>query len=55
MREVAVPETNHIENRSSPLAIGSPEFRTLGYQLIDRISGFMDSLPERPVSGVQKD
>ena len=50
MPEVAVPETNHIENRSSPLAIGSPEFRTLGYQLIDRISGFMDSLPERPVT-----
>jgi aromatic-L-amino-acid decarboxylase len=50
MREAAVPETNQIENRNSPLAIGSDEFRAMGYQLIDRIAGFMDSLPERPVT-----
>jgi len=41
-------KTNNIED--SPLAIGSQEFRAMGYQLIDRIAGFMDSLPERPVT-----
>jgi glutamate/tyrosine decarboxylase-like PLP-dependent enzyme len=30
--------------------MGSQEFRAMGYQLIDRIAGFMDSLPERPVT-----
>jgi aromatic-L-amino-acid/L-tryptophan decarboxylase len=45
-----VPETNDIENRASSLAMNAHEFRTLGYQLIDRIAGFMDSLPERPVT-----
>jgi aromatic-L-amino-acid/L-tryptophan decarboxylase len=45
-----VPETNDIENRDSPLAMEAHEFRTLGYQLIDRIAGFMDSLPDRPVT-----
>jgi aromatic-L-amino-acid/L-tryptophan decarboxylase len=36
--------------RVSPLAMGSAEFRALGLQLIDRISGFLDSLPQRPVT-----
>jgi glutamate/tyrosine decarboxylase-like PLP-dependent enzyme len=45
-----VPETNQIENRNSPLAIGSDEFRAIGYQLIDRIAGFLDSVPERRVT-----
>jgi aromatic-L-amino-acid/L-tryptophan decarboxylase len=49
-QEAAVPETNEIEIRESPLAMGAQEFRTLGYQLIDRIAGFMDSLIERPVT-----
>jgi aromatic-L-amino-acid/L-tryptophan decarboxylase len=39
-----------IERRVSPLAMGSQEFRALGAQLIDRIAGFLDSLPERPVT-----
>src|ERR1017187_9312081 len=50
MREVAVPEMNYIDNRGSPLAIGSQEFEAMGYQLIDRIAKFMDSLPERRVT-----
>jgi aromatic-L-amino-acid/L-tryptophan decarboxylase len=50
MREVALSETNQIENRNSPFAIGSEEFRAMGYQLIDRIAGFLDSLPERRVT-----
>jgi len=45
-----VTEINNIENHGSPLAMGSQEFRALGYQLIDRIAGFMDSLPKRQVT-----
>src|SRR5271170_6696455 len=39
-----------IAERLSPLEISSDEFRTLGYQLIDRIAGFLDSLPDRAVT-----
>jgi aromatic-L-amino-acid/L-tryptophan decarboxylase len=39
-----------IADRLSPLEISSDEFRTLGYQLINRIAGFLDSLPERAVT-----
>lgn len=45
-----MPEMNYIDNRGSPLAIGSQEFQAMGYQLIDRIAKFMDSLPERRVT-----
>lgn len=37
-------------NRESPLAISSEEFRVLGAQLVDRIAGFLDSLPQRQVT-----
>jgi hypothetical protein len=43
-------EQRNIGKRRSPLAIGSQEFRALGYQLIDRIAIFLDSLPERTVT-----
>ncbi|MGB6432329.1 MAG: pyridoxal-dependent decarboxylase, partial [Candidatus Acidiferrales bacterium] len=39
-----------VRERVSPLAMGSQEFRALGYQLVDRIAGFLDSLPERRVT-----
>jgi len=39
-----------IAERLSPLEISSDEFRVLGYQLVDRIAGFLDSLPERAVT-----
>jgi aromatic-L-amino-acid/L-tryptophan decarboxylase len=39
-----------VEKRVSPLAMGSQEFRAVGHQLIDRIAGFLDSLPERRVT-----
>ena len=42
-------EANVIEDRS-PLAMNADEFRALGYQLIDRIAGFIEFLPERPVT-----
>jgi hypothetical protein len=44
-----VLEANVIEDRS-PLAMNADEFRALGYQLIDRIAGFIEFLPERPVT-----
>jgi aromatic-L-amino-acid/L-tryptophan decarboxylase len=50
MQEVAVPEMKNVEYRGSRLAISSQEFRAMGYQLIDRIAEFMDSLPERRVT-----
>lgn len=39
-----------VEKRVSPVAMGSEEFRALGYQLVDRIAGFLDSLPEGRVT-----
>ncbi|MFZ0743106.1 MAG: aspartate aminotransferase family protein [Terracidiphilus sp.] len=42
-----------LQNRESPLAMGSQEFRVLGYQLIERIAGFLDSLPQRPVTAAE--
>jgi hypothetical protein len=38
------------EKRVSALDMGSQEFRTLGYQLIDRIAGFLDSFTEGRVT-----
>ncbi len=39
-----------LQKREAPLAMRPEEFRALGYQLVDRIAGFLDSLPERPVT-----
>ena len=39
-----------IEKRGAPLAMRPEEFRALGYQLVDRIAGFLDSVPERRVT-----
>jgi aromatic-L-amino-acid/L-tryptophan decarboxylase len=39
-----------IEKRGAPLAMRPEEFRALGHQLVDRIAGFLDSLPERRVT-----
>jgi hypothetical protein len=36
-------------NRLAPLAMGSDEFRETGYQLVDRIADFLDSIAARPV------
>lgn len=47
-----LPNTSAGE-RSSPLDISSEQFRSLGYQLIDRIAQFFDSLPGRPVTTVE--
>ncbi len=37
-------------NRLAPLAMGSDEFRKTGYQLVDRIADFLDSIATRPVN-----
>ena len=39
-----------IENRENPIAIKKEEFKKLGYQLIDSIADFIDSIEERPVT-----
>jgi hypothetical protein len=40
---------NH-EKRRSAIEMSSEQFRAVGYELIDRIAGLLDSLPERRVS-----
>ena len=37
-------------NRDSALEIKKEEFKSIGYQLIDRIAGFLDTLDEKPVT-----
>ncbi|HEY8658473.1 MAG TPA: pyridoxal-dependent decarboxylase [Hanamia sp.] len=37
-------------NRKSPIEISNADFKKIGYQLIDTISDFMDSIDERPVT-----
>jgi glutamate/tyrosine decarboxylase-like PLP-dependent enzyme len=39
-----------ISTRISPLEMSPGEFRALGHSLVDRIAGFLESLPERPVT-----
>ena len=36
--------------RTAPLAIDAKEFQRLGHELVDRIAGFLETLPERPVT-----
>jgi glutamate/tyrosine decarboxylase-like PLP-dependent enzyme len=38
------------ENRNAPIEIGKNEFKKLGYQLIDRIADFIDSIDEKTVT-----
>lgn len=37
-------------NRQTPIDISKAEFRKVGYQLIDSISDFLDTIDERPVT-----
>ena len=46
----AMHETEDLEQRQSPLALSSGEFRLLGHQMVDRVADFLDSLPGRPVT-----
>jgi aromatic-L-amino-acid/L-tryptophan decarboxylase len=44
---------DNLKSREAPLAMSSEEFRELGAQLIDRIAGFLESLPSRPVTSAE--
>lgn len=37
-------------NRETPIEISAAEFKKIGYRLVDTISGFIDSIDERPVT-----
>ena len=39
--------SNH---REAPIAMGSAEFKKIGYQLVDAIADFIDSIPEKKVT-----
>lgn len=45
-----MPDEVNSAKRAAPLDMGSQQFRALGYQLVDRIAGFLDSLTEHPVT-----
>jgi aromatic-L-amino-acid decarboxylase len=45
-----MPVKESSENRVSPLAMDPEEFRALGHRLVDRIAGFLESLPQRKVT-----
>ncbi|HRB12933.1 MAG TPA: pyridoxal-dependent decarboxylase, partial [Vicinamibacteria bacterium] len=38
------------KRREAPLEMSGEEFRTLGHRLVDRIAGFLDTLPDRRVT-----
>lgn len=42
--------TLQLRYREAPLAMRGDEFRTVGYQLVDRIAELLDDLPQRPVT-----
>ena len=37
-------------DREAPIGIGKEEFKKIGFQLIDKIASFLDSIDERPVT-----
>ncbi|MGB5264121.1 MAG: aminotransferase class V-fold PLP-dependent enzyme [Lutimonas sp.] len=39
-----------MEDRDNPIEIGKEEFKRIGYQLVDEISGFLDSIHEKKVT-----
>ena len=39
-----------LESRRAPLEMSAAEFRELGHHLVERIAGFLESLPERPAA-----
>ena len=38
------------KHRETPIEIGREEFKKIGYQLIDTISYFIDTIDEKPVT-----
>jgi glutamate/tyrosine decarboxylase-like PLP-dependent enzyme len=39
-----------VRERVSPLELGPAEFRRLGYELVDTVAGFLDTLRDRPLT-----
>ncbi|MEE9599995.1 MAG: pyridoxal-dependent decarboxylase, partial [Anaerolineales bacterium] len=39
-----------LRQRNAPLEIAPEDFRDLGYQVIDQLATFLESLPQRPVT-----
>lgn len=39
-----------VEKRVNPIEINKEEFQKIGYQLIDKIAGFIDNVAEKPVT-----
>ena len=37
-------------NRKAPIEMGKDEFKTIGYQLIDRVADFIDTIEQKPVT-----
>lgn len=46
----ADPSLQDLIDRHSALAMDGEAFRALGHRLVDRIAGFLDTLPERPAA-----
>jgi aromatic-L-amino-acid decarboxylase len=44
------PDSPARQGRDAPLAMTGEEFRRVGHDLVDRIAGFLDGLPQRPVT-----
>ena len=47
---MTIPASPPRVDHAPPLAMDAATFRELGHQLVDRIAGFLDSLPSRPVN-----
>ncbi|MDH5381767.1 MAG: hypothetical protein OEW75_12985, partial [Cyclobacteriaceae bacterium] len=41
---------NRLKNRSNPIDLNKEDFRKMGYQLVDSIADFMDTIEENPVT-----
>lgn len=46
----AKDQTRQLRQREAPLSMDGDEFRRLGYQVVDDVADFLDSLSQRPVS-----
>ncbi len=43
-----------MKNRENPIEIGKTEFKKIGYQLVDSIAEFFDTIDQRPVTTTKK-
>ena len=50
MENSANSSIDRLRNRAAPMEMNPEEFRELGYQVVDMISDFIGSLPDKPVN-----